>query len=136
MAYLFETKKDMRNWYDDYVQQRVSNGASEENFGPSNSYQSSNFAAIVIPFQVFKINDGVEAMQHNIGICLFHRGALGSGLISHEMLHCALWFDRVVNGNTNAQYGEEVSEEEERLAYLLTDFVRGFVNKLYKLRVY
>ena len=132
-AYLFDTKKEMRDWYDGYVKARINQGADVSNFEPSNSEQTERFAAIVMPFQIFK---GSDEMQPNIGICLFHRKALGSGLISHEMLHCALWFDRVVNGNILAQYGECVGEEEERLAYLLTDFVRNFVKKMYKIGVY
>ena len=136
VAYLFDTKKEMYAWYEAYIKRRVKNGASEASFRPSNSYQTGDFAATVIPYQIFKIDEQNEIMQPDIGICLFHRGELGSGLVSHEMLHCALWFDRVVNGNTMAQYGEEVSEAEERLAYLLAEFVRKFVNKMYKIGVY
>ena len=136
VAHFFDTKKEMQAWYETYVKVRVNDGANESHFRPSNSYQTDDFAAIVIPFEIFDINDGNEVMRPNIGICLFHRKALGSGLISHEMLHCALWYDRIVNGNINAQYGEEVGEEEERLAYLLTEFVRKFVNKMYKIGVY
>lgn len=116
-CYIFKTKKDMYNWYSDYNRKR---GKSHEG--------ELNFEAIVMPYE--KISS--DKRCPDIGICLFYQGRLGTGLIAHEMGHCSLWYDRLINGNTNAEYGDNNGEREERLLYILYDFSSDFVNKLYK----
>lgn len=54
---------------------------------------------------------------------------LGVGILAHESLHVALAHERFVlrfSGN----YGSGVSENEERLAYFLSDTIRGVINLL------
>ncbi len=118
-CYIFKTKPDMYVWYSNYNKRR---GKVHEG--------ELNFEAIVMPYE--KIYIETDERCPNIGICLFYQGKLGTGLISHEMGHCSFWYDRLINENINAEYGDNNGEREERLLYILYDFSSDFVNKLYK----
>lgn len=122
-CYVFDTKAEMYSWY---VRYRIEVNKCE-----------LNFKALVMPYERVRVmEDGSELRHGNIGTCLFYKDALGAGLVAHEMLHCALWHDRLINGNSGAVYGEAIGECEERLAYLLTDFTACFVRKAYKVGLY
>lgn len=95
-----------------------------------------NFRAVVLPMEKYFFDGGDQVLQKHIGTCLFWRGNLGAGLIAHEMLHCAMWYDRLINKNKLAEYGDEVGEREERLAYLLMDFTAEFVKKSIRLKLW
>jgi len=56
--------------------------------------------------------------------------ALGVGVVAHECLHVATSHERFVL-KYGMDYGPEISEDEERLAYYLTSCIRGVYNTLY-----
>ena len=91
---------------------------------------------MVLPCERIRFEDGKAVLGNEIGTAIFYREKLGAGLIAHEMGHCAFWYDRLINGNTNAEYGPEVGEAEERVLDLLYDFTRNFINKCYKTGIY
>lgn len=93
----------------------------------------SGFGAIVKPFVIQ--NNATKQIKNCIGEVFFYKGNIGAGLMTHEMLHCAMWYDRVVNG-FNGNYGLECNDGEERLAYILTELVTKLNRKLWKLGVY
>lgn len=93
------------------------------------------FGAMVSPYEVLK-HPATMGRWEEIGECIFYKGKLGSGLISHEMLHCSLWHERLVEGNENATFGTDCGEVEERLCYTLTQFVGQFVDKCYELNLF
>lgn len=129
LCYVFDTKKEMYSFFDAYSSSREHNGEAMEKFRPIGCEKNS-FAAIVMPYE---IRDKTTGNLHNeIGLALFFRGKLGSGLIAHEMAHCSFWYDRIVNNNIPSEYGSNVCENEERFCYILTDFVKDFVSKCYK----
>ena len=97
-----------------------------------NNPEPLEFGAMVSPFEK-RLG---EVLNPEIGEAIFYKGKLGSGLISHEMLHCALWHERLVEGNTNATFGTDCGEVEERLCHTLTEFVGQFVNKCYELNLF
>lgn len=117
-CHVFENEASMYEWYQCYCDDR---GTQDD---------KHDFLAIVL--QCERIAGG-ERLPF-IGSVLLCRGSLGTGVVAHEMLHCALWYDRIINGNRGAEYGEECGEAEERLALLLTDLCRETVNKLYELK--
>lgn len=92
----------------------------------------SEWAARISPYE--KRNG--DELSKDIGEALFWRGKLGFGLTSHEMLHCSLWHERLVEGNTTATFGEHCGEIEERLAYTLTEYGRQFNEKCIKYNLY
>jgi len=57
--------------------------------------------------------------------------ALGVGVVAHECLHVATSHERFVL-KYGMDYGPEIGEDEERLAYYLTSCVRGVYNTLYE----
>lgn len=118
-AYVFDTKEEMQAWYRN---RRLLEDAGD-------------FRAMVMPYEAVRFQDGQEVRRDDIGTAIFWRGGLGAGTVAHEMGHCAIWYDRLVNGNRLAEYGESIGDAEERMLYLLYDFVRCFVDKCYKLKL-
>jgi len=90
------------------------------------------FAAMVSQFS--KDADGV--MLGEIGEVICYAEKLGAGLISHEMLHCAFWHERLIEENADAEFGDECGEDEERICYTLTELVRQFVDKCYDFGIF
>lgn len=111
---IFKDKEDMYIW-----------------FTKNNGQGDLDFAGIVMPYEAIL----KEERMKDIGTVLLCKDRLGSGLIAHEMGHCAFWYDRLINGNTKAEYGEEIGESEERVLYLLSSFVKDLVNKIYSLKL-
>jgi len=121
VVFVFETKKDLKGEYDAY-QLRIGANLRQDDFG-----------AIFKPYEVIDAKTG--AHKDNIGSIFFSKEQLGVGTIAHEIGHAAFWYDRLVNGNANAEYGEEIGEAEERVLYLLSEMVKDCINKMYKLKI-
>ena len=121
---VFEKKQEMWDWYADY----------RFNHGQPADY---NFGAIVIPYEIVRTGiDGKEERKNDIGTVLFHKGLVGGGVVAHEMGHCAMWYDRLINENKNAEYGPEIGDAEERMLYALADLTRAVTDKFWQLGVY
>lgn len=90
-----------------------------------------DFAAITCPFDKYDYSTGEGVLDPCMGKVFFSRECLGGGLVSHELLHVALSCERRIHGNENAVMGPEVTDEEERVAYLLTYLVDQFIEKAY-----
>lgn len=131
-AYVFDTHREMHKWYSRYLSKNYILAGSNY----SVNEDQSDFSAMVMPYQRVSIEGENEVPQRDIGIVILNREALGIGVIAHEMTHCALWHDRLINGNHNAEYGLHSCESEERLAYLIGDYTRCFVDKAYKLNLF
>lgn len=56
---------------------------------------------------------------------------LGVGVVAHECLHVAMTHERFVI-RFKMQYGQDIDDDEERLAYFLSSCVRGVYNTLYE----
>lgn len=67
--------------------------------------------------------DGLFAYMH------LNEEHLGAGIVSHECLHAALAHERMTM--FDMRYGDECGRDEERLAHLLTDIVRGVYDALH-----
>jgi hypothetical protein len=64
--------------------------------------------------------------------CLFlAEDGLGAGIVAHECLHVAMAHERIIL-HFAMGYGQEITKDEERLAYFLTDTIRGVYNVLYE----
>jgi hypothetical protein len=128
---VFETKNDMYDWFALYKKRRGDEGGD-----PSKLHGDREFLAMHLGYEKIRFHpDGSEERHMDIGTIIFFRKALGSGLIAHEMNHAALHWDRVVNGNTGACYGEnngDLNGAEERMNYGLYYLVKDCVNKLYE----
>ena len=77
-------------------------------------------------------------ISKNIGEVYFNKEVLNYGMIAHEMMHCAMDFDREINKNTKAIYGDGYTdrEDEERLAYLLQSFTEECLSLMIKKKVF
>lgn len=93
-----------------------------------------NFEAICMCYERIRAKD--DKRMPDIGEVLFYRERLGAGIVAHEMLHAAMHYERLVTRNTSATFTEYIGKEEERLAHCLTDLVRAFTVKAYKLGIY
>jgi len=107
---VFDTKKEMLN---DYV---------------TKYDEHIKFEACVKPC-FFQCESSLE-IGKDIGSVYFYRGNLKAGLLAHEMLHCALWYDRIVNLNHRNTYIE--LDSEEQLAYVLMELTDKVVTLLDK----
>jgi hypothetical protein len=128
---VFYSRQEMYKWWNLYRK-----GRSDGGVDLSCNCEGDGFEGMCIPYETVRIcPGGAEEQGKDLGIIILHRKRLGAGLISHEMLHAALWWDRLVNGNTDACYGRENGDNngaEERLNYGLFYLVKECVTKLYK----
>lgn len=129
---IFENHSDMHKWYLKYL--KKTHGWNGGEFGDGSS--SLDFSAMVMPYSKAGLEDDDVVIQTDIGNVIINKEAIGVGVISHEMVHCALWHDRLINGNYNAEYGIHSCEAEERLAYLVGNYTKNLVSKLYKIGVF
>ena len=89
---------------------------------PVLSNEDGNVNGLVQPL---KIDDG------NVFALMFlNEEWLGAGTVSHECLHVAMTHERKVL-MFGMHYSGEINEDEERLAYYLTDCVKSVYNALY-----
>lgn len=126
---VFKTDADMYAYFLSYCKRRekLSNNIEAGHFD-----KSCQFHAIVNPVEWLKKVDEEWVRHTNIGEALFCKPHLNAALIAHEMLHCAMWHDRLIEGNANAEYGADIGEAEERMGHVLYDFVKSFVNQCRK----
>jgi len=122
---VFDTKQEMWAWQaKDSERAGVCGGPSDR------------FGAMCITYEIVKFDKGGnEKRKSDIGTLLFARQQLGAGTIAHEIGHAAFHYDRLINGNALAEYGENNGESEERVLYLLAEMVSDCVNKMYELKV-
>lgn len=118
---VFDTKAQMRAWWAEY-----------DNVFLGGGYNGESFGAMTIPYEIRK----GEARKSEIGTIIFSRQQVGAGTVAHEMGHAAIWYDRLINGNLNAEYGQSIGDAEERMLYLLADLVKQTINQFYKRKVY
>ena len=71
----------------------------------------------------------LDCKDQVFAIMFLNEEHLDAGLIAHECLHAAMAYERFVNGFEMC-YGDDCGPSEERLAYLMTAFIRGVVNML------
>lgn len=64
------------------------------------------------------------------GYMVLNEHDLGVGIVTHECLHAAFALERL--NFFSCSYGNDCLKDEERLAHLLTDVVRGVYNTLYE----
>jgi len=83
--------------------------------------------AQVSPF--CRSNIGTKDFDGLFAIMFVSEENLGVGLLAHECLHVAMAYERFVNGFKMC-YGPQCGDDEERLAYLMTDAIKGVVNTL------
>lgn len=97
---------------------------------------NERFGAMCKSYKIIRVGkDGSEEMKSDIGTILFAKSQLGAGTVAHEIGHAAFHYDRLINGNEKAEYGDEIGESEERVLYLLAEMVSDCVNKMYKLNI-
>jgi len=70
----------------------------------------------------------------NTGELVINKKHLGNVVISHELLHAAIWLWR--RKYKTLKLGEEVDEKEEELCYLYGDLFAEFIRKMYKHKLY
>lgn len=129
---LFDTKVEMYAWYASYIKKRGDDKNKDwDYFGFEGFSEEMDFSAMVLPYEIVLIDEsGLEAQSNEIGTVIFCKEQTGPGVVSHEMGHCAMWYERLVFGNKNAEFGESIGINEERLFYLMTDFVTQFYTKI------
>lgn len=86
------------------------------------SSEDGNVNGMVQPIKID--NDGVFA------IMFLNEEHLGGGTVAHERLHVAMTHERKVL-MFGMHYSGEINDDEERLAYYLTDCVKGVYDALY-----
>lgn len=87
-----------------------------------------------IPSEGWGVTRGLVHPMHSLDGPFAHlflaEDGLGSGIVAHECLHVAMAHERFVLRFAMA-YGDEIGEDEERLAYFLTDCIKGVYSTLY-----
>ena len=135
-CFVFDSKPEMYKWYLKEAEAAKTQFVNILTGKPSQYDLSLQFEGMCLPFELFRVlEDGTEEKGDNIGNVIFHRSRLGAGLVAHEMGHCAMWYERIVNGNPGAVFGPECGNVEERFLYILHDLVKMFYQKAYKMKL-
>ena len=122
-CFVLNSKQEMYKFYQEKVAKM--NKSYKLNL-PKEMMEHSDHAACIFPFSM---HDDSGMLQNLIGYVFLTREN-ENAIVNHELLHCALWYDRVVNGNEKAKYGTTISPEEEQLAYVFSDLVTTFQKKI------
>ncbi len=118
---VFDSKVRMWDWYRNWCR---TTGKKGEKYG--------GFLAQHCAYTLHRIkSDGSEEMSGEIGMLMFHQGCLGSVIVSHEAVHAALQYMRVTAGIPRLD-PQNCDEEEERLAYHISDLTQALVKKFYQ----
>lgn len=131
---VFNTKKEMYAYYIAYI----TNSKYDERYGNFKRLSSQlNFSAICMPYEKLNFKKGKKPKRaDDMGEILFYKGRLGTGIIAHEMGHAAMWWARLIDKNTNAEFGPEIGNKEEKMLTVLYHLARNFTNRAYKLGVF
>ena len=73
----------------------------------------------------------VQPIEGPFAYLFLAEDALGVGVVAHECLHVATSHERFVL-RFGMNYGDNIGEDEERLAYFLTSCVSGVYDTLYE----
>ncbi|BDA74340.1 hypothetical protein CAL7716_085060 [Calothrix sp. PCC 7716] len=90
------------------------------------------YGAITIPTWREKFVDGQLIKAPKIGTVLFYKDLLGSETISHEAVHMATSYLRILD---QLKLSNQIDENEEKLAYCIGSCTRQIVDNLYKLKI-
>lgn len=121
--------------FDSKIEMWEHNTEIDRNDGVADGF-SDTFGAICKTYEIVRFGKGgKEIRKPEIGTILFAKTQLGAGTIAHEIGHAAFHYDRLINGNIKAEYGEDIGEAEERVLYLLAEMVSDCVNKMYKFEI-
>lgn len=90
------------------------------------------YGAITIPTWREKFVGGEFKKAPKIGNVLFYKDCLGSECISHEAVHMATSYLRILN---QLRLSDQIDEDEEKLAYCVGSCTRQIVDNLYKLKI-
>jgi len=90
--------------------------------------KSRGYHAITLPIIKCRKRDRHWALMPHLGDVVFHKGRVGSTPISHESVHMATHFLRLLN---LLKLGDEIDESEELLAYAVSSCVVQLVNGFY-----
>lgn len=90
------------------------------------------YGAITIPIWREKFVDGQLVKTPKIGNVLFYKDCLGSECISHEAVHMATSYLRILD---QLKLSDQIDEDEEKLAYCIGACTRQIVDSLYKLKI-
>lgn len=73
----------------------------------------------------------MQSIEGPFAYLFLNEDSLGSGIVAHECLHVAMAHERFVI-RYGMDYGPQIGEDEERLAYYLTSSIKGVYNTLYE----
>lgn len=94
---------------------------------------------LVRPFEVLNIKlNGKTTRKSIVGEIHLCKGALGIGVVSHEMTHAGLAYldHRGIKLTRDDKNSRWVHDSEEQLAYVVGNLVRLFTIKAYALGIY
>lgn len=90
----------------------------------------TGYERIVFSNGKIKLFNGEEKRMNDIGKVLLCSGYCHADIVSHELLHAAMHYERLIHGNKIARFGTNIGVKEERLAHTLSDLLRGFYSKV------
>lgn len=115
----------------------------EELFNAANKLspqdRDHNFAAVVLPFYVYKFDYKEETDEYysickpKIGDALFRKDYLTLEVVSHEAVHLTTNYLRLLK---KLNLGEEIDDNEEMFAYCVGAITQELMNKFYKYGVF
>lgn len=94
--------------------------------------KNGGYGALTIPTWRERYEGETRIIAPKIGDVLFYKNCLGSECISHEAVHMATSYLRLIN---QLHLGDQIDEGEEKLAYCIGSCTRQIVDNLYKLKI-
>lgn len=81
-------------------------------------------------YQRINFKGGKENRLPDLGKVLLCRGKMPHAVVTHEVLHAAMHFDRIVHGNVSATFGKHVGDREERMAHTMSELLSQFYDRV------
>lgn len=76
--------------------------------------------------------DGNWIIAPKVGDVLFHKELLGINAVTHEAVHAATCFLRILD---KLKLGDQIDDNEELLAYCVGSIAGQIVNRIYHLKI-
>ncbi|WP_138503394.1 hypothetical protein [Nostoc sp. PA-18-2419] len=93
---------------------------------------NGGYGAITLPIWRYRYEGDEQITAPKVGNVLFYKECLGSECISHEAVHMATSYLRLIQ---QLQLTDQIDENEEKLAYCIGSCMRQIVDNLYKLKI-
>ena len=127
-------KPSFKHYYEVHIFDRCENLWTYGYSRTKDERNKAGYGALTIPLWRERLDRSNNAwiVAPKVGDVLFYRERLGTSVITHESVHAATSFLRILK---KLKLSDQIDNDEELLAYCVGSIASQIVNKLYELKI-